>query len=98
MEAEDVTEVTVEEKKGQEAAKDHLSEMERILSKMIREANLLLKNADSVKNDEAAFFKQSKEMNAASKWWPMLHVVVLLVMGFTQANHVVKFFKGKHII
>lgn len=86
------------DQKTQESAKNHLSEMERIMNHMIREANLLLKNADLIKNDEAAFQKQSEEMNAASRWWPMMHVVVLLVMGFTQSNHVIKFFKGKHII
>lgn len=87
-----------EQIKAQSAAKKHMSEMERILNKMIREVNLLLKNADLIKNDEAGFHKQSEEMNAACRWWPMLHVVVLLVMGFTQANHVIKFFKGRHII
>ena len=86
------------EKETQDKAKTHLSEMERIMNHMIRETNLLLKNADLIKTDEAAFQKQSEEMNAASRWWPMLHVVVLLAMGFTQSNHVVKFFKGKHII
>lgn len=86
------------DKKGQEAAKTHLSDMERILNKMIKDASLLLKSADMIKNDESAFHKQSVEMNAAARWWPMLHVVVLLVTGFTQANHVVKFFKSRHII
>lgn len=86
------------DQKGQEAAKTHLSDMERILGKMIKDASLLLKNADMIKNEEADFHKQSVEMNAASRWWPMLHVVVLLVTGFTQANHVIKFFKSRHII
>ena len=90
--------LTPVQREAQKNAKTHLSEMERILNKMIRDANLLLKNADLIKNDEASFEKQSEEMNAASKWWPMLHVIVLLVMGFTQSNHVVRFFKGKHII
>ncbi len=84
--------------KGQEAAKTHLSDMERILGKMIKDASLLLKNADMIKNEEADFHKQSVEMNAASRWWPMLHVLVLLATGFTQANHVIKFFKSRHII
>lgn len=87
-----------EEAKAQSSAKTHLSDMEKILNKMIRDANLLLKNADLIKNDESGFRKQSEEMNAACRWWPMLHVVVLLVMGFTQANHIVRFFKGKHMI
>jgi len=86
------------DKKGQEAAKTHLSDMERILGKMIKDASLLLKNADMIKNEESEFHKQSLEMNAASRWWPMLHVLVLLATGFTQANHVIKFFKSRHII
>ena len=86
------------DKKDQDAAKSHMSEMERILNKMIKDVNLLLKNADLVKDDEAGFHRQSDEMNSAAKWWPMMHICVLLVTGLTQANHVVKFFKGKHII
>lgn len=86
------------DKKDQDAAKSHMSEMERILNKMIKDVNLLLKNADLIKDDEAGFHRQSDEMNSAAKWWPMMHICVLLVTGFTQANHVVKFFKGKHII
>ncbi len=84
--------------KGQEKAHQHLSEMEKLLMNMLRETNILLKNADFIKKDESGFYQQSEEMNAASRWWPMLHVIVLLVTGFTQANHVIKFFKGMHII
>lgn len=87
-----------EDVQAQSAAKQHMSEMERILNKMIRDANLLLKSADLIKNDEAEFHKQSVEMNSACRWWPMMHIIVLLVMGFTQANHVLQFFKGKHMI
>jgi len=97
-ELEDDVAPSPEEVKAQSAATSHLSDMEKILNKMIRDANLLIKNADLIQNDESGFHKQSEEMNAACKWWPMLHLVVLLVMGFTQANHIVKFFKGKHII
>lgn len=79
-------------------AKQHLSHMEMLLLNMIKETNMLLKNANLVKDDEIAFHTKSLEMNAASRWWPMLHVIVLLVTGFTQANHVIKFFKTMHII
>merc|ERR550539_243825 len=82
-----------EHNKGQEAAKRHLSEMERLLMHMIRETNSLLKNADQIKDDEVSFHQKSMDMNSASRWWPILHVIVLLVTGFTQANHVIKFFK-----
>ncbi len=92
------SEETKENEKGQKAARKHFSEMEKVLMTMIRETNVLLKNADMIKDEEAAFHKKSVEMNSASRWWPMMHVVVLLVTGFTQANHVIKFFKGMHII
>jgi len=94
----DKSKLTPEELQTQSKAKAHMSEMERVLNKMIRDASLLLKNADLIAKDESAFSRQSEEMNAASKWWPMLHMIVLLVMGFTQSNHVLKFFKGKHIL
>lgn len=84
--------------KGQVSAKRHLSEMERLLMGMVRETNLLLKNADLIKDDEAKFHIKSVDVNAASRWWPMMHVVVLLATGFTQANHVIKFLKTMHII
>lgn len=94
----DKSKLSPEQLQTQSKAKAHMSEMERVLNKMIRDANLLLKNADLIAKDESAFSRQSEEMNAASKWWPMLHMIVLLVMGFTQSNHVLKFFKGKHIL
>lgn len=84
--------------KTQDAAKAHLNEMEKILSKMIGTTSLLKRNAEEIKSDEASFQRQSAEMNSASRWWPMIHIVVLLSTGFTQANHVVKFFKSRHII
>lgn len=86
------------DEKGQSAARKHLSEMEKVLMNMIRETNMLLKNADAIKDDESKFHQKSVEMNSASRWWPMMHVVVLLVTGFTQANHIIKFFKSMHII
>lgn len=91
-------EVTPIDEKGQAAAKKHLTEMERLLMNMVRETNMLLKNADLIKEDEAKFHQKSVDMNAASKWWPMIHVFVLLATGFTQANHVIKFLKTMHII
>lgn len=91
-------EIPVVNSKTQNAAKEHMSEMERVLGKMIKDVNLLLNNADSIKDEEQKFHKKSEEMNAASKWWPVMQLCVLLATGFTQVNHIVKFFKGRHII
>jgi len=84
--------------KAQKMAKHHLNDMDRAINQMIRESNLLLTNADAVKNVEAKFHQKSVDINAASKWWPILHLVVLLVTGFTQANHVINFFKMRYVI
>jgi hypothetical protein len=88
----------IKDDKAQLSAKRHLSEMERILMGMVRDTNLLLKNADLIKDEESKFHQMSVVMNKASRWWPMMHVVVLLATGFTQANHVMKFLKTMHII
>jgi len=94
----DSSESVKKHEKGQTAAKEHLSEMEKLLNKMIQETSMLLKHADLIKDDEVRFHQKSADMNSASRWWPMMHVVVLLVTGFTQANHIIKFFKSRHII
>jgi len=80
------------------AATTHLSRVEVLLHKMTKQTKLLLSVADEYQKDEASFHQKTLEMESASRWWPILHVLVLLVTGFTQANHVVNFFKSRHII
>lgn len=54
--------------------------------------------ADYSKDRDAAFHKQVLDMYAASMYWPIVHVCVLLLTGFTQATHIVRFFKSRRIV
>lgn len=82
----------------QKHARVHLNYLDRVVANLVKEANLLLSTADQIKDQESSFHQKSIDMNSASKWWPMLHIMVLLATGFTQANHIVSFFKSRHII
>jgi len=86
------------ESENQDLAREHLTYLERIILNMIKEAELLGEITDDIKVEESRFYHKSMEMNSAAKWWPILHVVVLILTGYTQVNHIVRFFKSRHII
>lgn len=74
-----------------------MSVIERDLKKLGYKVDMLLTNADYAKEQEVYFHESSLAMNRASQYWPIIHLVVLLVTGFTQANHIIRFFKSRHI-
>jgi len=82
---------------SQKNAKDHFSKMEQTLSGLISKTDMILRQADYAKELEVEFHEQSIAMNTASQWWPIVQLCVLLVTGFTQANHMVQFFRKHHI-
>jgi len=82
---------------SQQNAKMHFSQMEKTLSGLISKTNMILRQADYAKELEVEFHEQSIAMNRASQWWPIVQLCVLLVTGFTQANHMVQFFRKHHI-
>lgn len=82
----------------QTLATDHMSYLEKTILDMASETELLIGSARIKETEEAAFSMRSYEMHAAAKCWPILHLLVLFVTGYTQANHVVRFFKSRHII
>ncbi|KAL9185373.1 hypothetical protein ACHAXT_003150 [Thalassiosira profunda] len=82
---------------SQKNAKEHFSQMERTLSGLISKTDMILRQADYAKELEVEFHEQSIAMNKASQWWPMVQLCVLLVTGFTQANHMIQFFRKHHI-
>ena len=71
--------------------------MEVELNNLESKVGMLLTNADSAKDQEVEFFEQSMAMNRSSSYWPMIHILVLLATGFTQVNHIIRFFKTRHI-
>jgi hypothetical protein len=58
----------------------------------------VLREADMAKTREVEFHNQSASMHAASQWWPILQMVVLLATGFTQASAMIHFFKSKRLV
>lgn len=82
---------------SQRNAKEHFTQMEKTLSGLISKTDMILRQADYAKELEVEFHEQSIAMNKASQWWPIVQLCVLLVTGFTQANHMVQFFKKHHI-
>lgn len=82
---------------SQRNAKEHFSQMEKTLSSLISKTDMILRQADYAKELEVEFHEQSIAMNRASQWWPIVQLCVLLVTGFTQANHMVQFFRKHHI-
>lgn len=80
-----------------ELVQEHLPRIEADLHGMDRKIQMILSNADFAKDQEIEFHTMSTRMNKATKYWPMIHVTVLFLTGLTQANHIVKFFKERHI-
>lgn len=96
----------VEQKKAKAKDPDHLehheistkmSRLERDLQTLNNRVKACLNNADFNKDQETIFHEQSISMNRASKYWPIIQLVVLIVTGFTQANHIVRYLKSHHI-
>lgn len=75
-----------------------MSRLERDLQTLHNRVKACLNNADFNKEQEASFHEQSISMNRAARYWPMIQLVVLLITGFTQANHIVRYMKTHHIV
>lgn len=74
-----------------------MTRLERDLQTLQNRVKACLNNADYNKDQEALFHEQSISMNKATKYWPMIQLTVLIVTGFTQANHIVRYLKTHHI-
>mmetsp|Transcript_12417 Transcript_12417/g.20576 ORF Transcript_12417/g.20576 Transcript_12417/m.20576 type:complete len:241 (-) Transcript_12417:66-788(-) len=76
----------------------HLTHMEMELKHLMSSMKDIISEADFSKERETHFHQQTLNMHAASMWWPIVQLCVLLLTGFTQANHVVRFLKSKRLI
>ena len=87
-----------EEKEAQGDFSKHLTRMEMEIGRIEKSMHGVLKNADFLKEQDAKFHKQAQDMDSATMFWPIVQVCVLLMTGFTQARHIVEFFKQRRII
>jgi len=81
-----------------EEMEKHLSKLQIALMKLTDDMDGVLREADMAKTREVEFHNQSASMHAASQWWPILQMVVLLATGFTQASAMIHFFKSKRLV
>lgn len=87
-----------EEKESMGDFSEHLTHMEMELGRIEKGMHGVLKYADFLKEQDAAFHKHAQEMDSATLFWPIVQTCVLLMTGFTQARHIVEFFKSRRII
>jgi hypothetical protein len=100
MRVEKETEVHVHDKEEEEKTdtNHHLTHMEMEMKHLMSSMKNIISEADFSKQRETRFHQQTLSMHAASMWWPIVQLCVLLLTGFTQANHVVRFLKSKRLI
>jgi hypothetical protein len=87
-----------EEKEEMGDFSEHLSHMEMEIARIEKAMHSVLKDADYLKEQDAQFHKEAMAMDSATIFWPIVQVCVLLMTGFTQARHIVEFFKQRRII
>ena len=76
----------------------NLGYMEKEIARIERAMKNLLREADFAKDRDAAMHQQFLAMHSTTFYWPVMHCCVLLVTGFTQASHIVRFFQSRRII
>jgi hypothetical protein len=81
----------------QNQVKTQISRLERDMQTLNNRIQTILSNADYNKDQEVSFHTQSVNMNRASTYWPIIQLIVIVITGFTQANHIVRFMRTRHI-
>ena len=76
----------------------HLTHMEMEIGRIEKAMHGVLKTADYLKEQDAVFHKHAQDMDSATMFWPIVQLCVLIMTGFTQARHIVEFFKQRRII
>jgi len=100
---EDVLDEFEKEKKAENGvpllgAEHHWSFMETQLDRIEHEMHNIIKEADFFRERDALYHHQTDDLHKATLFWPILHCCILALTGFTQANHIISFFKSKRII
>lgn len=84
--------------KDRAAASEHMNYLEKTILRMVQSTDYLIEAAEIAKDEEDDFSNELEDMYSAAKYWPIMHLLILFVTGYTQANHIVSFFKSRHII
>jgi emp24/gp25L/p24 family/GOLD len=73
------------------------SQISQELQRMEEKVYELISNSESSKEREVDFHNQCVKLNRAVRYWPMFRILILLVAGYMQASHVIRFMKARHI-
>lgn len=76
----------------------HWSFLETQLDRIEHEMHNIINEAYYYRERDAMYNQKMDDLNKATSFWPMLQCCILLLTGFTQANHIVAFFKKRRII
>ena len=77
---------------------DHLTHMETELVRISGAMQQLIHEAHMNQEQDELFHEQTLAMHSATTFWPIVQLCVLLMTGFTQASHIVRFFKSRRLI
>jgi emp24/gp25L/p24 family/GOLD len=80
-----------------EATKTHMSRLDRELHTLNSRVRAILNNADFNKNQQGAFIDQSVAIHSAAMYWPIIQVLIIIITGITQANHIIRYMRTHHI-
>lgn len=76
----------------------HWSFMETQLNRIEHEMHTIIREADFFRERDALYHQQTDDLHKATLFWPVLHCCILVLTGFTQANHIISFFKTRRIV
>jgi ribosomal protein S12 methylthiotransferase accessory factor YcaO len=86
-----------DQEKSARVVQQQTSRITSELVRMHRRAASIAGDADFAKDREAEFHNKSVTLQQAVRRWPVVRVIVLIISGCVQVNHVVKFMRRKHI-
>ena len=73
------------------------SQISQELQRMEEKVYELISNTEVSKDREVEFHQQILDLNRAVRYWPMFRILILLVAGYMQVSHIIKFMKSRHI-
>ena len=83
---------------GHDEVKSQMGRFERDLATLKSRVKHIINNADFNKEQSVDFHEQSVAMSKAATYWPIIQLIVIVVAGFTQVNHIVTYMKTRHIV
>mmetsp|Transcript_4451 Transcript_4451/g.5158 ORF Transcript_4451/g.5158 Transcript_4451/m.5158 type:complete len:238 (+) Transcript_4451:76-789(+) len=78
--------------------KHQVSRMESDMQSLERKLNRIINFSEQGKLDEQVFYANTLTVNRYSKFWPVFHIVVLIIATVYQVKYVISFFEKRHLV